>query len=294
MAKITYQNIPVEYKALVKKNLTVGDRFIIPRVSVKRLIPKRKIVKGITQRSQLPAVAVAWNELTSTVQDLWATVGIANGTTGYKAFTKEYILRLQNSLSPVTSPNIHRHGKVGVITIETPADDLTIRQDHPFTYYINKKVTGTKNQYTPYLIQEFITFPATLKISYKSNLTYTSANYIAKIYIEFVSNYQGRDIFTQKEIVFNLVNDWNTQEIEIENVFGVVRGYTMYIKFQNVQGTFYFDNVKFYHSGKNWVRDGQCNDIHQDFTKAFYQVAKHWIAENINEGANFESNYIDF
>jgi len=61
-----------------------------------------------------------------------------------------------------------------------------------------------------------------------------------------------------------------------------------------LQGDLYFDNIKAEHSGQNWVRDTFCNDINQAFTKAFFQVPKHWIADVIEEGANFESIYKDF
>lgn len=292
MAKTSYQNIPVELKNLVKKSLGVGDRFIIPRVSVRRLIPRRKILKGITQRSLLPEIANAWNGLSGAVQDSWTDVGVVLGMTGYKAFTKEYIIRVQNSLLPITTPSVFRHGKVGMIHIESPANDLTIRQDHPINYYIMKKVRGTKSQYEPSLVTEYISFPMELKISYKSILTNTSENYKARIYVEIVSNYQGRDIVTQKEINFSLSADWNEQNLVIDSVFGIVRGYTLKIEILNCIGYLYFDNVKLFHSSKNWVRDTQCNDIHQDFTKAFYQISKHWIAENLGDGANFESVYL--
>lgn len=291
MAKIIYQEIPEELKNIYKKSLQIGDRFVVPRISVKRMIPRRKLIKGITQKSKLPEIAEAWKNLSGAVQTAWASVGVVNGMTGYKAFTKEYILRLQNSLTPITTPSVYHHGEVGKIIISAPANDLRIRQDHPTTYYINAKVRGTRNQYEPKKVTEFISFPFTLSINYKSNLTTTSVNNKARIYIQFLSNYQGRDISTIKEINFDLVSDWKNAELEIANVFGVLRAYTLYIDFLNVQGEFLFDNVKVYHSGKNWVRDTFCNDIHQDFTKAFYQVAKHWIGEIVPDGANFESVY---
>lgn len=293
MAKISYQQVPAEYKGLLKKSLKVGDRFVISRVSVNRLIPRRKLLKGITQRSKLPEISDVWATFDTTLKTSWATTGALVGLTGFKAFVKEYILRLQSNLAPVVAPSIYHHGKVGKIVISAPANDLRIRQDHPVNYYIQKKVRGTKSQYAPVLVTEFLSFPFQLYISYKSILTNTSANYKARIYIEFLSNYQGRDIYTQKEINFDLATDWKNANIIVNDIFGVLRGYTLYIDFLNVTGVFYFDNVKLYHSGKQWVRDPYCNDIHQDFTKAFYQVSKHWVGEVVPDGANFESVYLD-
>lgn len=293
MAKTSYQDIPVEYQNLIKKNLNIGERFIIPRVQVKKIISRRKLIKGITQKSKLKEIGEAWATLSAGQKTDWENAGLVVGLTSFKAFTKEYILRLQNSLSPITSPSIFRHGKVGQIHIESPANNLRIQQDHPQKYYINKKVRGKRAMYEPALVTEYVSFPLTLKISYKSNLTTTSGNNKHRIYIFMISNYQGRDIETIKEIELDLVTDWKTSELEITSIFGVFRYYKIVIDMQNVRGDFYFDNVKLFHSGKNWVRDSQCNDIHQDFTKAFYQVSKHWIADIIDDGANFESVYLD-
>lgn len=293
MAKTSYQDIPVEYKNLIKKTLVASERFIIPRVSVKKIISRKKILKGITQRSKLKEISEVWATLSAGQKTDWENVGLVVGLTSFKAFTKEYILRLQNSLSPMPSPSVYRHGKVGYIKIESPANNLTIQQDHPQKYYINKKVRGKRSMYEPALVTEYVSFPMTLKISYKSNLTTTSANNKHRIYIYIVSNYQGRDIETLKEINLDLITNWKTSELEITGIFGVFRYYKIVIEMQNVRGDFYFDNVKLYHSGKNWVRDTYCNDVHQDFTKAFYQVAKHWVADVIEDGANFESIYLD-
>jgi hypothetical protein len=293
MAKTSFLDIPEEYKLLVKKNLTSGDRFVIPRVYAKKVIVRRKQLTGITQRSLLPEISSAWNNLSAEVKENWATAGVVSGITGYRHFTQEYTLRKKLSLTPITTPSVFRQGKVGKIIISAPADDLRIQQDHPIKYYIDVKVRGTRNQYTQALVTEYVSFPINLKISYKSNLTTTSEFYKAKIFIYVVSNYQGREIETQKEINFDLESDWQTDEVTLDNVFGVFRYYRLVLDFQNVRGEFYFDNVKLYHSGKNWVRDTKCNDINQGFTKRYYQVSKNWVADVISEGADFESVYLD-
>lgn len=293
MAKTSFLDIPEEFKLLVKKNLTSGDRFVIPRVYAKKVIVRRKQLAGITQRSLLPEISIAWNNLSNEIKENWNTAGVVSGLTGYRHFTQEYTLRKKLSLTPITTPSVFRQGKVGKIQIEAPADDLRIQQDHPIKYYIDVKVRGTRNQYKPALITEFVSFPLNLKISYKSNFVATSPFYKSEIYIYIVSNYQGREIETIKKINFDLICDWQNAECEVLNVFGVFRYYRIVMDFQNVRGEFYFDNVKLYHSGKNWVRDTKCNDINQGFTKRYYQVSKNWVADVISEGADFESVYLD-
>lgn len=293
MAKISYQDVPPEFDQLIKQNLTPADRFILPRVSIKKLISRRKLLKGITQKSQLLNVSSAWASLTLSQKNAWVSAGLESGLTGYKHFTKEYILRLKNGLSPITTPSIYHQGNVGKIYIEAPATKIIIRQDHPIYYWIKTKVKGTKSQYQPKLVTEFVNLPFNVYISYKSNLTNINPQYTAKLIINIISNYQGRDIETLKEFNFSLDQDWSEGTFNIDGVFGKFRYYNVKIHLENVLGELYFDNFKLYHSGKNWARDTACNDIHQDFTRAYYQVSKHWIAEYIENGANFESVYLD-
>mgnify|MGYP000614992142 CR=1 FL=1 len=90
MAKISYQDVPPEFDQLIKQNLTPADRFILPRVSIKKLISRRKLLKGITQKSQLLNVSSAWASLTLPQKNAWVSAGLKSGLTGYKHFTKEY------------------------------------------------------------------------------------------------------------------------------------------------------------------------------------------------------------
>lgn len=293
MAKISYQDVPVGYDQIIRKSLTPADRFIIPRVSVVKIISRRKLLKGVKQKTYLPEIASAWASFTTAQKNLWVSAGLKSNMTGYKHFTKEYILRIKNGLNPITVPSIYHQGNVGKIHIDWPASKLIIRQDHPVYYYIKSKVRGTKSQYEPKVTTEFVTFPFNVYISYKSSLYSLNQNYKAKIIIRLISNYQGRDIETLKEFDFTLDTDWNEVNFNIDEVFGKFRYYNVKLHFENVRGQFYFDNFKLYHSGKNWARDTMCNDIHQDFTRAFYQVSKHWIADHIETGANFESVYLD-
>ena len=174
-----------------------------------------------------------------------------------------------------------------------------------------KKVTGTRDQYEPVKITESFDLPIDIKISYKSNLTSvdvgapfglgefeianselgvsSSGTGSARFYVSVLSHYQGRDIFTNSEIFFDLSSDWTSATASISSVLGLVRGYNAYIEILNARGDLYVDNIELNHSGHNWARDPYCNDLNQGFTKAFYQVAKHWEAVSISEGAQFDS-----
>lgn len=291
MVKVGYQQIPPEYDYLVKQVLVKSDRFIIPRVSVKTFISKRRLKKAMLQKTALPIIAPIWNSLTEQQRTDWKNCGLESGLTGWKHFVREYILRDKYGYNLNDGPSIYHQGKIGVILLPDNTSALKIEQDHPFKYWISAKVRNTKSQREPKLVTEFATFPFTLKINYHSKLVVTNANYRARIYIEYTSNYQGRDITTISEINFDLVTGWKSATLEVIKIFGKFRFYKVVMDFYGVKGEFRFDNVKLLHSNKNWARDTYCNDIHQDFTKAFYQVSKNWIASSITNGVSFESDY---
>jgi hypothetical protein len=289
MAKISYQDIPLGLEEAYKKNILFNDRFVIPSVRVKKLISRRKVNTKITQKSLFFDIVLLWNSYSDAQKNLWNQAGNVCGMTGYRCFIREYTLRRQYNLDVNIPPNIYHQGKFGKIVIYSGDNNFQIQQDHPLYYYILKKVRNSKDQYEPKQVIELVSFPFIFKINYKSNLTFLNSDSYAKLKVFYVSNYQGRDIETIKEIVFDSVSDWTSKELNIIGIFGKFRYYRVELDFKNVSGEFYFDNFKILHSGKNWARDTQCNDINEGFTKAFYQVSKNWIADIIGENSNFES-----
>lgn len=294
MAKVSYIDLPPEFKDIYKKNLNIGDRFVLPYVRIVPIISKRYRIPGITLRSVLPDATQVWNNLNPTVQYDWGVVGSQNNKTGFSVFVREYCLRKKYGFSLSFSPNSLHQGKVGHLKIESPATKLHIVQDHPVFYYIDKKVRGTKDQREPTLITEFVHLPIEIYFNYKSDLYSIDLNSKAEVYIEITSNYQGRDIITIKKIDINLSQDWISNYFVVNEIFGVFRSYRIGINLQYVRGDLYIDNFKVVHTGRNWCRDTECNDINQSFTKAYYQISKNWIAEEIENGSQFESEYVDF
>lgn len=293
MAKTSYQNIPEELKNIYKKNLVSTERFVIPSVKVKKIISRRKLLKGLKQKTLLPEITLLWNTFDNYKKSLWTSAGLESNLTGFKCFVKEYVLRKQNQLEPLLEPSFFHQAKVGKIVMQAPAYNLLLVQDHPQNYWVQKKVKKKKNMYEPVLITEHAQLPFTVYISYASSLYITKEFYKAKLNVFIVSNYQGRDIETYFSLDFDLLSDWKKVNLNVVDVFGKFRYYRVELEFFNVEGVFYFDNFKLYHSGKNWARDSFCNDINQGFTRAYYQVSKHWVADEIQTGADFQSVYYD-
>ena len=294
MAKTSYQLIPPELDALYSRALMSGERYIIPRVRRKVLFLSRNRIKGLTEKSLIPSLALVWNSLDQTARDLWTSTGANSNLTGFKHFLKDRAFRIKNNLTGFANPSQLHQVEVGLLRVESPATGLKIEQLHPLNYWVQRKVTGTKSQYQPVAITENFDLPLEISINYKSVLTSAGSGAFAKFYCVVYSHYQGRIIETECSVDIPLLSSWNTATASISSVLGMVRGYTAFIEIYNATGDLYIDNLSIEHSGQNWCRDPFCNDINQSFTKAFYQIPKHWAAVDVPEGAYFESVYIDF
>lgn len=293
MAKVSYVDLPPGYEDLYKKVLQPGDRFEVSRVRVKDIFLSRARVKGITLRSQFLELAPVWDALTTDQKNAWEAAGAMTGLTGWKAFVRDTTQRRKAGISGYATPNLIYQGNVGRMTVEAPANGLTLVQAHPITYYVLRKVRGTKSQYAPVAVFEPFGLPLEITVSWKTNLTSTSGDWRARFFCVVYSSYQGRDIETVGELSFGLTDEWQRNSFSVENVIGIPRGYTVFVEIHNARGDLWFDMPYIIHNGENWARDPRCDNISQGFTKAFYQVARAWVAEDPAAGTDFGSVYFD-
>ncbi len=293
MAKTGYIEVPVGFETIYKKSIQSGDRFIFPHVKVKRLFTSRARKKGLTEKSLFVSLAPIWNAFDTTTKDAWTDAGSHSDLTGFKLFVQDTAKRIANDLPGYSTPSPLYQSMVGKMEVQSPAVGLTILQLHPQTYYINRKVTGTRSQYEPVLISENLSLPVDIAISYKSDLSSAGASPQARFFVIIYANYQGITIENTCEIIFDLSHDWERLTASISGVKGQFRGYTAFIEIQDAQGTLLFDNVEIVHTGQNWARDPFCNSIQTSFTKAFYQIPKNWAPQEIVDGAFFKSVFHD-
>lgn len=294
MAKTSFQLIPTEFDLSYSRALQSSDRYTVPSVRRKSLLLSRNRKKGLTEKSLIPGLAIVWNSLTQEQRDLWTSTGAFSNLTGFKHFLKDRAFRIKNDLEGYASPSEYHQIEVGLLRVESPATGLKIEQIHPLNYWVQRKVTGTKNQYQPVLITESFALPLEIEINYSADLTSAGEGAFARFYCVIYSHYQGRIIETPCQIDFLLSATWRKVSAEITSVLGLVRGYTAFIEIYNATGDLLIDNVSIVHSAQNWARDPFCNDIDQGFTKAFYQIPKHWNAVDLPSGSWFGSVYIDF
>lgn len=294
MAKVSYVDLLPAEEILFYRNLNAQSRFLHAHVAKKNLLLSKKRIVGLTQRSLLPQVAEAWGLLTDSEKLDWGNAGAESDLNGYRLFVQDKIIRIKNELAGNATPSLLHQSWVGALMIEAPASELKIAQLHPRAYWVYKKVVGKKGMYEPVLVTEDFALPFEILLNYRAELESVGGGSFAKFYAIVWSSYQGFDIQNEKKIDLDLVSDWQNIFADLTSVAGYVVGYTLFFHLYNVRGTLYIDNVKAEHSAQNWVRDPFCKDIQQGFTKAFYQIPKHWVAITLPSGADFESFYIDF
>lgn len=293
MGKVSYIDLPPGYEDLYKKGLQPGDRFQFSRVRIKDLFLSRARVKGITIKSLLLSLAPVWASLTEMEKEAWSDAGSQMGLTGWKMFVNDTAARRRAGISGYATPNNIYQSMVGRILVESPATGFLIEQAHPNTYFVLRKVTGTRSQYSPVPVSEPFGLPLEIAISYKSDLTSAGSGAFAKFYCVVYSNYQGRTIETPLVIDLPLSHDWERLTASLSHVVGAVRGYSAFIEIYNATGNLYFDNVSITHNSENWARDPDCSNVSQSFTRAFFQVSRAWVAPDPIEGADFGSIYFN-
>ena len=313
MARVSFIDLEPEQEDLFFSNLTPQDRFTSPRITQKVALFSIKRIKGLTQRSLLPQVAEAWGLLTEEEKAAWSSAGAECGLNGWRLFVQDKIIRIKNSIAGNATPNFLHQSWVGYLYIQSPASEIKIAQYHPRSYWVLQKVYGKKGMYVPVEITEDFSLPLSLELNYKSDLELVDLcvgafgvsefavsefgnevgpdEVIAKFYAIVRSSYQGVDRFVNAEISLSLSSDWNNATVNLSSVQGYVIGYTLYFHLSNLRGTLWCDNIKAEHSGQNWVRDPYCKDLFEGFTRAFYQIPKHWVYVENPAGSEFGSIY---
>lgn len=294
MAKVSYIDIAPELENAFWSGLQPGDRFMFSRIRRKIVLLSVKRKKGLTQRSLLPQIAEAWQLLTEEQKGAWGSAGAQSNLNGYRLFVQDQALRIKNELPGTATPNLLHQSLVGQLHIEAPATELKIIQHHPHFYYVWKKVGGKKGSYQAVLVNEDFALPLTISLNYKSDLTPQSGGAFARMYARVWHSYQGQDLHTDLQINLDFATDWKNATAVLSSLAGYIVRYNLYIHLFDLQGDLFVDNIKAEHSAQNWVRDTYCKDINQGFTRAFYQVPKHWTGVIAPEGSWFESIYKDF
>jgi len=315
MARVTYVEIPAGLEENFWKALTAQDRFTFPRITKKVTFFSLQKIAGLTKRSYLPACSQLWQEFSEEQKQAWKEASPKPIKHGWRTFVTDQCIRIKYGIPGTATPSKFHNAWIGNLKISEPASEIKIAQYHPRAYWIQKAVTGKKGMYEPVLITEDFGFPFRIELNYKANLTSVGEGAFAKFYAEIWHSYQGVDYLTPCEVLLDLDttgqgdNGWKNAFASV-SLFGVSTfgdfgfgsesefllyyiGYVLYFHLYNVRGDLYIDNLKAEHSEQNWLRDLYCKKINQSFTRAFFQVPKHWVGITLPEGAEFGSTYLE-
>ena len=293
MAFVSFVDIDPAQEQQFYKIATPDSRFLYSKIKYKTTLLSAKKKKSVALRSMLPTISEAWATLTTNQKTAWTDAGVYHGLNGWRTFVAEMSVRLKLGLSIPITPSIYHNAWFGHLIIESPATEIKIAQYHPQGYYVQRKVTGFKKVYAPIFIQEPMSLPLTIGMSYRCDLTSTGDTQRARFYAIVRSSYQGVDRENLVEINFTNDSAWHIATATISSTLGYVIGYTLYIEIFGYTGDFYFDCVKATHSAVNYARDKWCYDINVTFTNQFYQIPKHWVALELPSGAVYDSDYIN-
>ena len=202
---------------------------------------------------------------------------------------QDVAVRVKNGLPVFGPPSDVVQYLCGRAVFTFPSAGFLLEQEHPFSYFVQRKVSGSRNSYEPVELTESFSLPFEFGLSYRTDLTSVGASPLARFYVEVTSHYQGRDIVTTQSIDFPLVQDWTRSVQTVSGVLGKVKGYTCFLDVQDCNGTLEWDNLRLYHSGQNWARDFRCNNVGASFTRSFYQVARNWEPIIQPPGAFYDS-----
>ncbi len=196
MAKTTYIDILPGLEEAFFAGVKSSDRFLFSRLVKKTTLLSVKKKKGITLRSLLPQIAVAWETLSEAEKTAWTNAAAESNLNGWRLFVQDTSLRIKNEMSGLATPSLFHQSLVGNLHIEAPADELKIIQIHPHFYWISRKVVGKKGMYEPVLVTEDLALDFKISLNYKSNLTETASGSFAKFYVKFWHSYQGADQYS--------------------------------------------------------------------------------------------------
>jgi len=291
MTKIANLILPIEQEDGYFKTLKPADRFTYSRIVKKPQINSRKRLHGLSQKTLLPQISQLWQEMSSEDQSYWNEAATYSKMQGFRLFVQDTAYRLSHDIAGIAVPNNYHQANVGKIIINSPATEVALLQVHPNSYYVLRKVRGTKSQYEPVKITEDFGIPLTISLNYKSDLTAIGDNPVCAIFAEVISSFQGVDRIQAAQIDLDLSTDWKTATAILTETLGHFLAYTVKIYLFDVQGTLLFDNVEITHNAVNWARDPKCNKIETTFTKRILPNPETFAQITLPTGSDYASIY---
>jgi hypothetical protein len=294
MAKVSYIDPNLADIKNLYSVVRVADRFSISRVVKKNVFLSPQRIQELKDRSYLKDISTLWKSLTNEQRAAWKAVDPRSRKNGWQLFVKDMSLRFKANLEGMATPNIYHQASVGMIKMFEGAGEYKITQQHPNTYYLQRRIAGKKGMLESVEVKEQFYLPLKIGLSFLVEGEPDGPDPQAYFGVKILSHYQGRDIETIEKIALIPDTEWNREEITITTVLGEARSYELSFYLKDVKGNLYFDNILAEHNGQNWARDWQCDNIEAQFTRVWQQIAQNWLLEIDSPNAFHASGYIDY
>lgn len=291
MAKTQSIEVAPELTNLYNAAIERSDPFVFGTAQAHKSLPPDSRKKVLREQSLFRFLSPIWRELTTEQKQVWKDAAVYNNISGWQLFISDNAARIRSSLPLDVPPSDLWQVRAGYLTIESPATELILKQEHPQSYWVAQKVVGAPWKKTLVSLVENFSLPLEISIRYKSDLTPVGGTQSARYFARIWTSYQGQDIYTDLDINFDPSTDWTYAENEEAAIRGILLGYTLYLEIVGYTGTLLFDNIRAIHGGSNWALDPRCDAINQTFTKAFAIVPPFWIPTSLPSGSSFSSQF---
>ncbi|MFZ2153995.1 MAG: hypothetical protein WAV16_02075 [Candidatus Moraniibacteriota bacterium] len=234
-------NVPPEVLELWEKSCVLNTGFFGDKVDKKNIVWRKRNFKSLIAQSAFPSVAQLWGGLTEQEQFDWDDAGYWSGQSGWDLFVQDTLYRINNNIPGLAIPNVYHQFKVGRIQIESPAEEIEIRQNYNVQF------------------NDF----ASWAFNVLANLTSTGSGSFARIrvHVEFhdpaddpgevVDWDWDYDISTNDEWDY-FGDDYDFSTLQIFSFYFEVHIYKM-------RGTVYIDGTELIYNDQNLAYDSQCN-----------------------------------
>jgi len=291
MSKISYINISPELEMLYRKNLRSGNRFVFSRNVLKKRFPTRSEKKKLKEKTYMVQASNAWKSMTSVQQQDWSDKAEFNNMSGWQLFLQDFTARQIEGIEEIPVLSSFHQTYVAELKIESPAISCEFKQEHPRNYYEYKKQFGRKEVYDPVSITEDLVLPFTFDINYEADLTSAGLNPYAFMAARFWYSYHGENKYYDLSIPLLTNTSWKNVSDTLTGLYTYIIGYSLILKVNDLQGTLRFDNIKATHSGQNWARDPNCNNVQKEFFGPYNIIKPYWEAVEKPTGVTLKSVY---
>lgn len=291
MAKTETIVVSDELKNLYNAAIERSDPFVFGTAQAHKSLPSDRRRAVLKEQSLFRFLSPIWRELTDEQKQVWKDAAVHNGISGWQLFISDNAARIKTDLPLDVPPSELWQVRAGTLVIDSPADELVLKQEHPQSYYISRKVPGAAWKSELVLLTENFSLPLTLQIRYKADLTPVGGTQSARYFARIWTSYQGQDIYSDLDVNFDPDTDWTFAENSESAIRGILLGYTLYIEIIGYTGELLFDNIRAVHSGSNWALDPRCDEINKTFKKAFAIVPPFWIPVALPSGTSFSSQF---